>query len=522
MRHQLYNRMLSSFFAAPDPIAPSSALPSDSLVPKDFGAFEGPEHIGADEGEEQAGQRNDTPEPFPDNESEESSDFTALNQDSFPTNASGGNKLVTAPEPSFSHAPIIGIAAIASACLLLVAFVIFRRRKASLYDKNLKEIKSVNGFATGKDVETTNHQARELVVAKNYSAWSLPVDGSSMSLKIPSENSSSSSRHGFSHGFVTSSNNVVAEQLQEAVDFGNWDSVYMLASQLAEQEDLSTLSSDDRKPPILSVQRLERRSILGEEDRERARALDELIASGDWTGVAVTSALYAGESGYPKRSKFSGTSFLEIAPSTTATRTMPMLPSPAHGTHEIDTASETSHEESIPGEDVSEHPLLKLKRDLDHAVDTGDWIKVQFISSQVEARGEYQSRIEFQPLSGIASSHPPYSKGASDHASNQAFTDEIDQAIARGDWALVRFYADKILDGKGCHTWPKSMMSTSQAIVPLSRPPCADVDNTTSSFLSNKTTLQKLVLAQKWKCVSVLSGLYEMEAKGLFISISSA
>ena len=196
MRHQLYNRMLSSFFAAPDPIAPSSALPSDSLVPKDFGAFEGPEHIGADEGEEQAGQRNDTPEPFPDNESEESSDFTALNQDSFPTNASGGNKLVTAPEPSFSHAPIIGIAAIASACLLLVAFVIYRRRKASLYDKNLKEIKSVNGFATGKDVETTNHQARELVVAKNYSAWSLRVDGSSMSLKIPSENSSSSSRHG--------------------------------------------------------------------------------------------------------------------------------------------------------------------------------------------------------------------------------------------------------------------------------------------------------------------------------------
>ena len=522
-----YTIECSVLFAAPDPIAPSSVLPSDSshVAINEYEAFEGPENIWVDEGKDQAGQHVGTPDAFPDNESEQVVDLTAVNQDSFQTNNSGDNKLVAAPEPSFSHAPIIGIAAIASACLLLVAFVIYRRRKASLYDKTLKEINSVDGRATGKDVQVTSREPRELVVANNYSAWNLSMDTGSMSLRMPSENSSSSSRRGFGNDFAFLSKNVASDQIEEAVDFGNWDSVYKLASQLAEQEDLSTLSSADRKPTYLNVQRLERRATLGEEDRERARTLDELIASGDWTGVAVTSALYAGESGNRKRSKLPGSGFLGIVAgrtsSGTASTAMPMQPSPILGAHGIDTASETSQDESITGEDLSEHPLLQLKRDLDQAVDAGDWNKVLLISSKVEDHGEYQSGLDVKTLSSIGSSSPQECGWPSDDATHQAFLDEIGQAITRSDWALVSFYANKMLDS--CHKGPKTNMSTSQALVPLLQPPyTTEVDNTSSSSLDKKTTLQKLVSAQKWKCVSVMSGLYEMEAKGLFISISNS
>ena len=83
--------------------------------------------------------------------------------------------------------------------------------------------------------------------------------------------------------------------------------------------------------------------------------------------------------------------------------------------------------------------------------------------------------------------------------------------MSRGDWALVAFYADKIREIKV----GGDVTSNSRAIVPASRPPPIRTTSTNdSSILSKKTILTKLVEAEKWKGVSIMAGLYEMEAKG--------
>jgi hypothetical protein len=491
-------------FSNPDPIDPSSVLPSDiphsSAV--DSGAYELPEPTLIDQVDGQVSESLATPVPDPKVESDQVLDLT---------DSSGANKLLAGSDPSFSHAPIIGIAAVASACLLLVAFVMYRRRKSSLYDKNLKEIGSENGRASRRDIEAAEQQSRDLVLKNNSLASNFDIRDANMSLKMPSEKSSLSSRSGFGRGFAFSSKNVTSDQIEEAVDFGNWDSVYKLASQLAEQDDLITLSSAGRKPTHLRTQRLERRMILGEEDLERARTLDELIANGDWTGVAVTAALYAGESGYPKRSNFLGRG-AGASSSATAITTISWQPPPVLGTCGVDTASETSHGDSTAEGEASVHPLLQLKRCMDQAVDNGDWEKVLLISTQVEEHEAYRMRIEGQTESAIVTVPPAVdSNGSKDEAPYQTLLEEMDRAMTLGDWALVGLYADQIREVKVGLAAGDPKISTSRALVPLSRPRSAYVD-----CISKTTTLEKLVNAEKWKGVSIMAGLYEMEAKGSF------
>jgi len=59
-------------------------------------------------------------------------------------------------------------------------------------------------------------------------------------------------------------------------------------------------------------------------------------------------------------------------------------------------------------------------------------------------------------------------------------------------------------------------VSTSNAIVPLSQPRSAYIEVAPSATLSKKTTLEKLVLAENWKGVRVMAGLYVMEEQGAF------
>jgi len=77
------------------------------------------------------------------------------------------------------------------------------------------------------------------------------------------------------------------EEIKAAINNADWDNVYKFASQIAESDDGLSLPDVDFKG--------QNRSHLSAEDQERTKTLDELATTGDWTGVAVTAALYAGE-----------------------------------------------------------------------------------------------------------------------------------------------------------------------------------------------------------------------------------
>mmetsp|Transcript_16467 Transcript_16467/g.45984 ORF Transcript_16467/g.45984 Transcript_16467/m.45984 type:complete len:574 (+) Transcript_16467:2-1723(+) len=86
------------------------------------------------------------------------------------------------------------------------------------------------------------------------------------------------------------------QSIMLAIDQANWNNVYLLSSNLAEREDLSTVSTAGLEQFTIDNSSPTMRQTLTREDQERAKTLDRLVANADWTGVAVTSALYAGES----------------------------------------------------------------------------------------------------------------------------------------------------------------------------------------------------------------------------------
>lgn len=430
----------------------------------------------------------------------------------------GGISLVAGSDPSFSHAPIIGIAAIASVCLLVAAYILYRRRKVSLFDKNLNEINSVNRNIRGKELEASEYGPEKIATNNRYQSSHLSAEEANTSMEAVIKNATLSSR-GFGNRFESSRKNPTSDQIEEAVDFGNWDSVYRIASKLAEQEDLSTLSSAGHKPTHLSIRRLERRSILGAEDRERARTLDELITNGDWTGAAVTAALYAGESGYPKRSKLPGRTLMARVSgrsSSEAAITAISVQRPHLYTYAIDVTSETSNDEYSTGVERTEHSLLQLKQRMDEAVDVGDWEKVLLISSQVESHAAYQHRLDVQTFNAIEGLPLTGDKATyKDITPYHTLLEQMDRAVAADDWTQVGVFAEKLHETKVWYSG-SDLVSTSNAIVPLSQPRSAYIEVAPSATLSKKTTLEKLVLAENWKGVRVMAGLYVMEEQGAF------
>merc|ERR1711957_75085 len=95
---------------------------------------------------------------------------------------------------------------------------------------------------------------------------------------------------GYEDGVIkvdTGSSSAPIEEIKVAINNADWDSVYKLASRIAE--------NDDGLSPSYGSFKGKKRSHLGAEDQERTKTLDDLAANGDWTGLAVTAALYAGE-----------------------------------------------------------------------------------------------------------------------------------------------------------------------------------------------------------------------------------
>lgn len=205
------------------------------------------------------------------------------------------------------------------------------------------------------------------------------------------------------------------EEVKAAINNADWDTVYKLASQIAEHDDNLSL-------PSLGAFKAQNRSHLGVEDQERTKTLDELAANSDWTGLAVTAALYAGE-------------------------TSGSAPSISYG---FDSPSS--------------------KRDT-------------LSPSQSQDLEEGRASME-QMVTGLS------------------------RALNAGNWSQVSKYADLIKDekntGSSFDTDSQVIMSSSSSIV------SSDTDSTE---VSKKQTIEKLMRAGKWKGVSIMANMYEMETK---------
>lgn len=251
------------------------------------------------------------------------------------------------------------------------------------------------------------------------------------------------------------------DEVKEAINKADWDGVYRLASQLAEEDDLSLSSGE------IAVEATNR-GHLSYEDQERTRALDELMAKGDWTGLAVTAALYAGESGHNRQSS-------PYCQDSNAERSLVVAGS-------------------------------SFKDRMSNAVADGDWKQVQLMSQEIE-----QNRVSLQmsePTGYQQSSAHDIEEG---RANMEHLVGELSAALNAGDWAQVNYYANRIKEEKGqsdTGSFASNDLPGSASQISLTRS-----HDSSDTDLSKKQTIEKLVKAQKWKGVSIMANLYEMESK---------
>ena len=205
------------------------------------------------------------------------------------------------------------------------------------------------------------------------------------------------------------------EELKAAINEADWDCVYRLASQLADNDNdllLSDLGSFKGK----------KRRHLDAEDRERAKTLDDLGASGDWTGLAVTAALYAGET--------SGAS----------------------------------------------------------------------VSQSDESYSYYTDEPSVESDSG--------SQDIEGQQSMERMVSNLSKALNGGNWQQVTKYANLIKDEKNAG----NSFDTDSKII-LKTPSSSSVSSVSKTEMSKKQTIAKLMRAGKWKGVSIMANMYEMESK---------
>jgi len=173
--------------------------------------------------------------------------------------------------------------------------------------------------------------------------------------------------------------------------------------------------------------------------------LDELAAKGDWTGLAVTAALYAGETSGSTH-EYSNTF--------------------AYGIDEPSTRRDTIK--------TQKPSTVRLS---------------SFSSSRGQDIEEGQSSME-QMVSSLSA------------------------ALNVGDWSQVNYFAGKIKEEKGGNSFD----TDSQAFV-ISAPGLISSTSsilstdTTDTETSKKQTIEKLMRAGKWKGVSIMANMYEMESK---------
>jgi hypothetical protein len=429
---------------------------------------------------------------------------------------------------SLSTAGIIAIAAAAAACLLCCFFIAGCCRR----DRDDARKKLMAGGSIETE-ETPNLRF-------------LAGNGTGDTRDKSSFSSSQKGEFVFGMWVSAQSSSVSVQAIMNAIDNANWDEVYTLASQLAEKEDLSTLSSagkaNDRRPLVSDNRKA--RIGLSTEDQERTRTLDELVDLGDWTGVAVTAALYAGESGSSRENRCETGGVMDILAGMRSTsraaaaalskeKFSAAKPTAVHpvaigaGTFTDDTRSgegsnripsiaglnlpHSQHSRRSKGQTILQAPssaspaaLGLLEEEIDLAVDAEDWDRVLLVSSLVQNNEEFQNNMSTVSASAPRSGFPM-------PASSR---EELDRAVHLGDWALVSYYANRIIQKRGGHEAP-AVEST--AIVPVTRvqaiPPSRSID-TSDSERSKRYAIEKLIHEEKWNGVSILAGLYSFSAKG--------
>ena len=203
------------------------------------------------------------------------------------------------------------------------------------------------------------------------------------------------------------------EEIKAAINNANWDRVYKLASQIAESNSGLSISGSD-------LFKGQNRSHLGEEDQERTKTLDDLATNGDWTGLAVTAALYAGET--------SGTS--------------------------------DKYSESL-------------------------------LSSRIEVPSNNQDVEEGQH-------------------SMETMVTSLSKALNAGNWSQVTKYANLIKNEKNS---ANSYNTDSQVLLTSTNTSSLFSIETSKTEMSKKQTIAKLIRAGKWKGVSIMANMYEIESK---------
>ena len=376
--------------------------------------------------------------------------------------------------------PIIGIAAAAVACLFFFLLLAGRRRNREKDGAHpAADNKAHQGAANRNLIMDSVIRSRE-IVHRNTSALALPYSGEMTDESHSSQSDSDS--EAFSVGSI-----------MKAIDTANWDEVYRLASELAEQEDLTTVSSAGKSTSrrFQASPNQASRCNLSKEDLERARTLDKLVDSGDWTGLAVTAALYAGESGGPSRTspkrniedivkgkKFGSQALIEDAISGIRSSLSSSAPPPEAFRAHSDDAS-----------------LEELRERVSSAVGLGDWDKVASLSTEIESNSAFLS-----PRRESSTSE------AYDYSVRTLRT-KLDEAVHNNDWGAVAMYASRI-QRQNLSSDP-SLTETEQDVSHHSFKSATSTDSNTSK----QQTIFKLVEAGKWKGVSIMAGLYGMESK---------
>jgi hypothetical protein len=338
-------------------------------------------------------------------------------------------------DSTLSVGAIIGIAI--AVATVLACFFYFEARRRNL----ARQVGILAAVANKNNGSREEKPSFEVETAKPSVAMSYSQKSSSRSSTRPSKSALEA-----------------LEAIREAVNKADWDNIYRLASQLAEEDEAQSL------PGLTIAKERRRRGHLNAEDQERTKTLDDLMARGDWTGVAVTAALYAGESG-----------------------------SSYESTHNLPVSSKTK----------------RTRQSLHH--DEDDWKQVHVVSLRERSNSSHASSLSYgsAPAGDIEQGQKNVS----------GLTRSLNEALSAGNWAQVNYYATKIKEVKGVSgessfvsddiSNAKDMILASGSSRVASNVSAA----TTDTDMSRRQTIEKLMRAEKWKGVSMMANLYELESK---------
>jgi len=268
------------------------------------------------------------------------------------------------------------------------------------------------------------------------------------------------------------------DEVFKAISRANWYEVYNMASKLSENEDLSTISSYDGQGNQRSYPGIDQdRSHLSLEDQQRTRTLDRLAMNRDWTGVAVTAALYADESSSAKEMR-SGYFLSHSAAAATQI------------------ADENEFSRTVSG---------MVKERIDSAVDSGDWDKVLALSSEADVAKEGNNEHVGSGLSTIS-----HSQSLPDDSLSESRKKLIEN-LFESNWALVGAYANRLRELEAQLTGVDGETLPVQDLLDINS---QELSDSSDPEAVKKQTIAKLINEKKWKGISIMAGLYDMESKG--------